>query len=201
MTARIHDYQTTGGDVVRRVFYGAMCAVLILSVAGCSKPRPVAVPTPEPPVVEPPPPPPPPPPPVVVPPPPPPPTEDEIFARKSLADLNAERPLANVFFAYDSADLSADERATLQKDYQWLTRWPSVRITVEGHCDSRGTAEYNLGLGDRRAAAVKDYLVALGLAADRVMAVSKGEEEPVCQEEVESCWKQNRRGHFIITAK
>jgi peptidoglycan-associated lipoprotein len=71
----------------------------------------------------------------------------------------------------------------------------------EGHCDERGTAEYNLGLGERRANAVKDYLVSLGIGADRILVVSKGKESPFCNEGNESCWQQNRRGHFIITAK
>jgi peptidoglycan-associated lipoprotein len=74
-------------------------------------------------------------------------------------------------------------------------------VTVEGHCDSRGSAEYNLALGERRAAAAKDYLVSLGVAADRITAVSKGKEQPACTEENETCWAQNRRGHFIIIAK
>ena len=72
---------------------------------------------------------------------------------------------------------------------------------VEGHADSRGTAEYNLALGERRAAAVRDYLVNLGIGADRITVVSKGKEAPICTEETESCWAQNRRGHFVITAK
>jgi peptidoglycan-associated lipoprotein len=74
-------------------------------------------------------------------------------------------------------------------------------VTVEGHADSRGSAEYNLALGDRRASAVRDYLVSLGIAADRVQIVSKGKEAPFCTEENEACWQQNRRGHFVITAK
>ena len=89
----------------------------------------------------------------------------------------------------------------LQKDIEWLKRWPSTKIMVEGHCDSRGTPEYNLALGDRRAKAVQDYLVSLGLTADRVQIVSKGKEAPFCSEENEACWQQNRRGHFVITAK
>ena len=74
-------------------------------------------------------------------------------------------------------------------------------VTVEGHCDSRGSAEYNLALGSRRAMAVKDYLASLGVPANRVTVVSKGKEQPVCTEESEACWQQNRRGHFLITAK
>ena len=74
-------------------------------------------------------------------------------------------------------------------------------LAIEGHCDSRGSAEYNLGLGSRRATAVKDYLVSLGVPAARVTIVSKGKEQPFCNQEDESCWKQNRRGHFVITGK
>ena len=88
------------------------------------------------------------------------------------------------------------------------SRWPpkgtdccATKVTVEGHCDSRGTAEYNLGLGERRANAVKGYLVSLGVPSDRILVVSKGKEQPFCSEENETCWAQNRRGHFIITAK
>ena len=77
----------------------------------------------------------------------------------------------------------------------------SVRATVEGHADSRGTNEYNLALGERRAAAARDYLVSLGIAGDRLLAVSKGEEEPVCSENNEACWQRNRRAAFVITAK
>jgi peptidoglycan-associated lipoprotein len=80
-------------------------------------------------------------------------------------------------------------------------RWPSIRVTVEGHADERGTNEYNLALGDRRGGSVRDYLVNLGIAADRILAVSRGEESPFCAESNEACWQQNRRGHFVITAK
>ncbi|MEW6320097.1 MAG: peptidoglycan-associated lipoprotein Pal [Acidobacteriota bacterium] len=140
------------------------------------------------------------------PPPPPPPapkplTEEEIFARKSLEELNAERPLGNVFFDYDKSDIRDDARPVLQKNADWMKRWSSTRITVEGHCDERGTAEYNLALGERRANSVKDYLVSLGVPADRIAVVTKGKESPVCTESNEACWQQNRRGHFIITAK
>ena len=131
----------------------------------------------------------------------PPPTEEELFDRKSLAELNGEQPLGNVSFDYDSAELSDAARDTLQGNSEWLQRWTSTRIMVEGHCDERGTNEYNLGLGEQRARAVVDYLTSLGVAAGRLSMVSKGEEEPTCTEETEACWAQNRRGHFIITAK
>jgi peptidoglycan-associated lipoprotein len=128
-------------------------------------------------------------------------TEDEIFANKTLAQLNAEMPLADVFFDLDMSTLRPDARTTLQKNSDWMKRWTSTRITVEGHADSRGTSEYNLALGDRRANAVRDYLVSLGISDDRVLAISKGKESPVCTEEAESCWSRNRRGHSVITAK
>ena len=128
-------------------------------------------------------------------------TEDEIFQRKTLAQLNAERPLGDVFFDYDQSAVRDDARAPLQGNADYLRRWTSVRLTIEGHCDSRGSSEYNLALGDRRANAVKDYLVSLGVAADRVTVVSKGKEQPFCMEENEACWQQNRRGHVLITAK
>jgi len=119
----------------------------------------------------------------------------------SLEELNAKQPLQDVFFDYDKSTLRDEGRAALQKNTEWLKRWGSTRITIEGHCDSRGTAEYNLALGERRAAATRDYLVSLGIPADRVMAVSKGKEQPFCFQENEDCWQQNRRGHFIVTAK
>jgi peptidoglycan-associated lipoprotein len=128
-------------------------------------------------------------------------SEDEVFSRKSLEQLNAERPLGDVFFELDKSDLSSEGRASLQKDADWMKRWTSTIVTVEGHCDSRGSSEYNLALGDRRAAAVKEYMINLGIPANRLTIVSKGKEQPFCFEENESCWQQNRRGHFVITAK
>jgi peptidoglycan-associated lipoprotein len=128
-------------------------------------------------------------------------TEEEIFKNKSLDELNREKPLADAFFAVDSAQVADDARSILQKDAEWLKRWPGTKAMVEGHADSRGTAEYNLALGERRASAVRDYLVNLGIGTDRITVVSKGKEAPVCTEEAETCWQQNRRGHFVITAK
>jgi peptidoglycan-associated lipoprotein len=115
--------------------------------------------------------------------------------------LNAEKPLTDTFFALDSTELSPDSRSAIQKDVDWMKRWTSTKVMVEGHADSRGSNEYNLALGERRAAAVRDYMVSLGIPADRITIVSKGEEQPFCSEETEACWQQNRRGHFIITAK
>ena len=181
----------------------AICAV-VASSAACAKKAPVAAPlppAPPAPTTPAPPPPPPAPPPLPTPPAPKPLTDDEIFARKSLSELNAEKPLQDVYFDYDKAVLRDEARAALQQNAEWLKRRVSTKVTVEGHCDARGTNEYNLALGDKRAAVVRGYLVSLGVAADRIMAVSKGEESPFCTEEVEGCLSQNRRGHFIISAK
>jgi peptidoglycan-associated lipoprotein len=149
----------------------------------------------------PPPPPPPPPTPAPAPAPPAPLTEDEIFANKTLEALNAEQPLEHASFLYDSYTLSDEARAALDRNATWLRRWASTKVTIEGHADNRGTNEYNLALGDRRAAAARDYLVSLGIAADRISAVSKGEEQPFCGEDTDSCWALNRRAYFVITAK
>lgn len=179
-----------------------LVAVFCAGLAGCAKKKPVPAPTPPPPpAVTPAPPPPPTPPPQPPAPPPAPPSEQDLFNQKSLDQLNAEKPLSDVFFDLDRSDLKDDGRAALQKDAEWMRKWTSTKVTVEGHCDSRGTPEYNLALGDRRAQAVKAYLVSLGIGSERVQTVSKGKEAPFCTEENESCWSQNRRGHFIITAK
>ena len=179
--------------------------VAAIAVTGCGKKvtPPLPAPPPPPPAAPAPPPPPPPPPPprAAAPPAPAALTEQEIFARKSLDQLNAEKPLDDVYFDLDSSEIGASARTALQKDADYLKKWASVQATVEGHCDSRGSSEYNLALGSRRATAVKDYLVSLGVPTARVTIVSKGKEQPFCTTEDESCWQQNRRGHFVITAK
>jgi peptidoglycan-associated lipoprotein len=190
----------------RRLLGTTFIIAALLTIAACHK-KPVIPPPPPPPppppvvTQQPPPPPPPAPPPAVVPAPPAPPTEEEIFARMSLMDLNASKPLDDVFFEYDKSDLSDTARSSLQKDANWMKKWTSTRITIEGHADSRGTNEYNLALGERRASAARDYMVTLGVPTARMIVVSKGEEQPFCTEETESCWHENRRGHFIVTAK
>ena len=186
----------------RTVLMTSFCLVLGISAA-CGKKAPaVAPPPPPPPTV------------ATAPPPPPAPpappaaaaaprtlSEDEQFAQKTIAQLNNERPLADVYFDLDLASIKDESKAALSTNATWLKRWTSTRISIEGHCDERGTAEYNLGLGERRANAVKSYLVELGVPGDRIVIVSKGKESPFCTESNESCWKENRRGHFIVTAK
>ena len=110
-------------------------------------------------------------------------------------------PLVVFLTAYDEFAIRDDQRGVLQKNADYLRRWTSVRATIEGHADERGTNEYNLALGERRANAVRDYLAGLGISADRFAVVSKGREEPLCKEDNEACHQRNRRGVFIITAK
>ena len=187
-----------------RVFAAVMLTAAV-GVSACGKKQPAPAPAPPPPAAEAPRPttPPAPPPPAAAPRETPPrvPTEDEIFAGKSLTELNNEKLLAPAFFALDSAQVEDAARPVLQKNAEWMKRWTSTKVMVEGHADSRGTAEYNLALGERRASAVRDYLVSLGIGTDRITIVSKGKESPFCAEESESCWQENRRGHFVITAK
>jgi peptidoglycan-associated lipoprotein len=131
--------------------------------------------------------------------PPPAPTEAEIFQRMSLAELNSQKPLEDVYFEYDKSDLSDAARASLQKDSDWMKKWTSTVVTIEGHADSRGTSEYNLALGERRATAVRDYLVSRGIAADRLTTVSYGEERPKYDNSREETRRLNRRAALVVT--
>ncbi len=189
----------------RYVWLTTIVLFVTLTVTACAKklPPPPPPPPPAPPAAPAPPPPPPPPAPAPTPAPAPPRalSEDEVFSRKTVNELNAEMPLGDVSFDYDMALVRDDQRAILQKNADYLRRWTSVRVTVEGHADARGTSEYNLALGERRGNAVKDYVIGLGIAAERMIVISKGEESPLCTEETEGCFARNRRGHFIITAK
>ena len=104
-----------------------------------------------------------------------------------------------VHFALNRYNIEDNDKTTLSKQAAWLARYPAVRLTVEGHCDERGTREYNLALGARRANAVKEFLVAQGVAAGRLETVSYGKERPICTQSSEDCWSQNRRGVSVIT--
>jgi peptidoglycan-associated lipoprotein len=107
----------------------------------------------------------------------------------------------DIYFDYDESNLSDDTRDKLSRNADLLKSQAQFSITIEGHADSRGTSEYNLALGERRANAVRDYLTSLGVAANRMRTISYGKERPVCTEEVESCWSQNRRAHMVITGR
>ena len=126
---------------------------------------------------------------------------EDTIAGRSLDDLNRNSPLRPVFFALDSADLDDAGRQVASANAGVLTRNPSWVVTVEGHSDDRGTSEYNLALGERRAVAVRTYLESLGIAASRLRAVSYGEEFPFDASATEEAWAQNRRAHFVITSQ
>ncbi|MCZ6624238.1 MAG: peptidoglycan-associated lipoprotein Pal [Deltaproteobacteria bacterium] len=111
----------------------------------------------------------------------------------------ASSPLKDIHYNFDSYDLRGDARETLKANVGWLKANPSARVEIEGHCDERGTNEYNLALGAQRAQAAKDYLVSLGVSAGRLSTISYGEELPVCKEKTEECWQTNRRARFVIT--
>jgi peptidoglycan-associated lipoprotein len=109
-----------------------------------------------------------------------------------------EQNVRDAFFDFNKADIRPDARDALTKDAEFLRSYPTVHVTIEGHCDERGSTEYNLGLGQRRAQAAKNYLVSLGISADRIDTVSWGKERPFCTESNEDCWQQNRRAHFVM---
>ena len=129
---------------------------------------------------------------VTVPPPPPPPvhepTVQELF----------DKEVKDAYFDYDKADIRTDAKDALSQTATFLRAYPQVKVVVEGHCDERGSTEYNLALGDRRAAAAKQYMVSLGIGADRLETVSYGKERPFCSASTEECYQQNRRAHFIM---
>jgi len=126
--------------------------------------------------------------------------EDSIGS-KSLDELNRNSPLKPLFYALDSSDVDSAGQATLQANADVLKKYMSWQITIEGHCDERGTAEYNLALGERRAVAARTYLLSLGIAADRIKTVSYGKEFPFDPGHDESAWSKNRRAHFVVTGK
>lgn len=115
--------------------------------------------------------------------------------------VRAQGLLGDVYYAYDSSDLSSDARQRLTDNGRFLRQNPQFEAMIEGHCDSRGTPEYNLALGERRASEARSYLTALGVDGSRLRTRSYGEEMPVCTEEEESCWSQNRRAHFVLTGR
>jgi peptidoglycan-associated lipoprotein len=120
---------------------------------------------------------------------------DEIRAEQSAS---AAAGLRDVFFAYDSFLISDEGRQALSRNAEWMKANPAAQLKVEGHCDERGTSAYNLVLGEKRAKAARNYLVELGVAANRLAVVSYGKERPFCREHAESCYAQNRRGHVVL---
>jgi peptidoglycan-associated lipoprotein len=182
----------------------AVVVLLAVGVGACKKKPPVARPMPPPaanvgntgggvppppkPITEP----------VLVPPEP---MSDDAIGAKSLDDLNRDSPLKPLFFELDSAEVSQPGQQVLQGNAAVLKKFPGWQVTIEGHCDERGTAEYNLALGERRAVAAKTYLVSLGVPADKIRTVSYGKEFPFDAGHDDAAWSKNRRAHFVITSK
>lgn len=176
--------------------YLAVALLVVVPFAGC-KPKPAPqIPTPPPAAPATPPPAPQPPAETV-------PIEDEYTRLKNMDSAAIEQMglLADIHFDYDRADLRDQDRSILSQNADTLKKFDFLRITVEGHCDERGSVEYNLALGERRAKAALDYLVSLGVDPGRMKMVSYGKEVPLCQESNEDCWARNRRAHFAITGK
>jgi peptidoglycan-associated lipoprotein len=128
---------------------------------------------------------------------------ESTAGQSSLDDLqkgkpSALGPLKEVYFSFDRYDLEVEARETLKVNAEWLKRNSTARVEIEGHADERGTNEYNLALGAKRAQTARDYLVTSGVATERLSTISYGEEIPVCREPNESCWHQNRRVRFVI---
>jgi peptidoglycan-associated lipoprotein len=128
-------------------------------------------------------------------------SEYDKLQRLSVDEMDRQGLFAEIHFDYDKSDVREVDKATLQRNAENLKKFDFMMVTIEGHCDERGTVEYNLALGERRAKAAHDYLVSLGVPAERLKTVSYGKEVPVCTESSESCWTRNRRGHLTITGK
>jgi len=130
-------------------------------------------------------------------------TGESTTGQSSLDELQKGKPgtpgpLKDIYFSFDRYDLEGAARETLKVNADWLKKNSTARVEIEGHTDERGTNEYNLALGAKRAQAAKDYLVTLGIATERLSTISYGEEVPVCREQNESCWSQNRRARFVV---
>jgi peptidoglycan-associated lipoprotein len=130
-----------------------------------------------------------------------PPAPAPVEARPAPQDFSAADALKPVYFDFDRSDIRPSEKSVLDANAAWLQANGDVLLIVEGHCDERGTEAYNLALGERRARSARDYLVAQGVAANRITTISYGEERPVCREHNEDCWSQNRRAAFVVKPK
>jgi len=169
---------------MRKEIHGAMLLALMVT-AGCSSEKAVTTPVAEQPKVE-----------VVAPKP----VVEPVQAPQSGYGFDQWQtgPVGDVFFSFDNSGLSADAQEQLKQDAAWLSSNAAKNVVIEGHCDSRGTAEYNLALGERRASSAKEYLVRLGVASSRLETVSLGEERPFDTGKGEKAWAKNRRAHFIV---
>jgi len=132
---------------------------------------------------------------VTQPPPPPPPPPAPTVSDEDLFNQN----IKDIYYDFDKFDIRADQNESMQADEQFLTQHTNINLTIEGHCDERGSIEYNMALGDKRANAVKQALTAAGISLGRIHTISYGKEKPFCSESNETCWQQNRRGHFVYS--
>ncbi|MFW6139890.1 MAG: peptidoglycan-associated lipoprotein Pal [Acidobacteriota bacterium] len=128
-------------------------------------------------------------------------TEEEIFEQKTLEEINAEKPLEMIHFDFDKYFIREDAKPVLRNNAEWLKKWESAKILIEGHCDERGTEEYNLSLGEKRAKSARDYLVSLGISPDRIEIISYGKSQPLDPGHNEVAWQKNRRAQFTIIEK
>ena len=128
-------------------------------------------------------------------------TEEEIFERKTLEELNAEKPMGMIHFDYDKFFIRDDAKSTLEANAAYLKNWRSVNVLIEGHCDERGTEEYNLALGEKRAKSAYEYLISLGISADRLKIISYGKSQPTDMGHNEIAWQKNRRAQFTVIEK
>ncbi len=128
-------------------------------------------------------------------------TEEEIFLQKSLDQINREKPLGTIYFDYDRAVIRDDARSIMDGNSSWMKKFRTAKVLVEGHCDERGTEEYNLALGEKRAKAAQDYLLSTGVPADRLKIISYGKSQPLNPGHDESAWQMNRRAQFLVIEK
>jgi peptidoglycan-associated lipoprotein len=128
-------------------------------------------------------------------------TEEQIFMKKTLDEINREKPLGMVHFDYDKYFIREDAKPVLEANASWLKKFRSTKILIEGHCDERGTEEYNLALGEKRAKSTQDYLISLGISADRIRIISYGKSQPLDPGHNEDAWQRNRRSQFLVIEK
>jgi peptidoglycan-associated lipoprotein len=128
-------------------------------------------------------------------------SEEEIFMSKSLEEINLTAPLKMIHFDFDRYEIREDAKPVLQADATWLKKFSSIKVLIEGHCDERGTEEYNLALGEKRAKSTMDYLSSLGISPDRMKIISYGKSQPLDNGRTEAAWQKNRRAQFLIIEK
>jgi len=128
-------------------------------------------------------------------------TEEDLFMAKSLEQINREKPLLTIYYDYDKFFIREDAKPAIERNASWLKKFKTAKFLIEGHCDERGTEDYNLALGEKRAKSAYDYLLALGIPAERMKTISYGKSQPVDMGHDEAAWQKNRRGQFLVIEK